>query len=262
MTRTHDRNYFYKYTSLETAKKILTNKNFRYSSPLIFNDPFDHQIEMQINFSEETFVSEFIREITTILRENDPATFSPKNLMGFLMRRAASQIKPQDIDEFAVEAGKGARLSFRKIPQQLAEINAEITKDIRSKRVLCVSERKDSILMWSHYSQNHTGVVFKLLCVESVDNSLLVAKPVNYVEKIPLYANLINFIKFSTGQTDRLAPIEGSLNIIVCTKCADWSYEKEWRVVIPDYDNTGALYTDFKEDPKIIASSSLRVELV
>lgn len=28
-----------------------------------------------------------------------------------------------------------------------------------NQRVLCLSKNKDSILMWSHYAQNHTGVV-------------------------------------------------------------------------------------------------------
>lgn len=39
----HDRSRFYKYVSAETAKIVLETKQVRYSSPLVFNDPFDVQ---------------------------------------------------------------------------------------------------------------------------------------------------------------------------------------------------------------------------
>ena len=39
--RRHDRQYFYKYVSAKTAQAILTTRTLRWSSPILFNDPFD-----------------------------------------------------------------------------------------------------------------------------------------------------------------------------------------------------------------------------
>ena len=46
----HDREYFYKFASMDTARLILENGNSRYSSPASFNDPFDIQTELYFNF--------------------------------------------------------------------------------------------------------------------------------------------------------------------------------------------------------------------
>jgi hypothetical protein len=39
--RCHDVEFLYKYFTAATAIAILTTQTFRWSSPLIFNDPFD-----------------------------------------------------------------------------------------------------------------------------------------------------------------------------------------------------------------------------
>lgn len=41
ITRTHNRAYFYKYMPAETAALVLKAGKLRWSSPLLFNDPFD-----------------------------------------------------------------------------------------------------------------------------------------------------------------------------------------------------------------------------
>lgn len=52
--RKHDRQYFYKYVSAEVAKIILARKELRWTSPLLFNDPFDVSQELRLNFDEAT----------------------------------------------------------------------------------------------------------------------------------------------------------------------------------------------------------------
>lgn len=39
----HNLPYLYKYVTADTAKKLISTQAFRWSSPLNFNDPFDHQ---------------------------------------------------------------------------------------------------------------------------------------------------------------------------------------------------------------------------
>lgn len=54
---------FYKYASPETALAVLKSRTFRYSSPLLFNDPFDVQAGLHFDFDIETLHKKFLDRI-------------------------------------------------------------------------------------------------------------------------------------------------------------------------------------------------------
>lgn len=71
------------------------------------------------------------------------------------------------------------------------------------------------MLMWSHYSDEHRGMIEKYNCF-----------PVIYSNKMPQRMTLdINNKK--------------ELNESILTKSKDWEYEAEWRVIDIDGDNAG-----------------------
>jgi hypothetical protein len=59
---THNREYFYKYIPSETALKILQSRTLKYSSPAIFNDPFDTQTRMDFGFEVSELIEAFAEE--------------------------------------------------------------------------------------------------------------------------------------------------------------------------------------------------------
>ena len=69
--------------------------------------------------------------------------------------------------------------------------NAEWLKTLKAMRIFSVSIKNDNILMWSHYSQNHTGVVFKLKVLPEIDNYLCIAE-----------INPTCFLPFSKGEDE------------------------------------------------------------
>ena len=48
----HNRQFFYKYVTAKVAKIVLTTRKLRWSSPLLFNDPFDVTQDLRLNFDE------------------------------------------------------------------------------------------------------------------------------------------------------------------------------------------------------------------
>ncbi len=50
--RMHERSTFYKYMSLNTAKIVLDSCSLRWSSPVLFNDPFDVPREVMPGINE------------------------------------------------------------------------------------------------------------------------------------------------------------------------------------------------------------------
>jgi hypothetical protein len=71
----NDRRHFFKYTTAETAKLIISSRKLRWSSPLLFNDPFDHQTGFAFPFTGEEFSRAFIEaSLRTIFGD---APFNP-----------------------------------------------------------------------------------------------------------------------------------------------------------------------------------------
>jgi hypothetical protein len=104
--------------------------------------------------------------------------------------------------------------------------------------------------MWSHYAEEHRGVVFKLRCDDQLDNTLLAARKVHYTDRFLNFPNAETYTKHLTGEEPfDLLPLIWQ---IAFTKHADWSYEREWRVHIPLlHEPAGDGYTIYKENPRV-----------
>jgi len=115
-------------------------------------------------------------------------------------------------------------------------------------RVFSVSEKKDNILMWSHYADYHTGVVFKLNVLPDLDNPLCVAKPIIYKSKPPTFFTAKEWIDDIIG-VKSIDHEKLSLEYAYI-KSDVWSYENEWRVWDLLSKIEPKLYSDYPLQPK------------
>lgn len=105
--------------------------------------------------------------------------------------------------------------------------------------------------MWSHYADEHRGVVFKLRCIDEIDNALLGARKVAYTNDFPNFPSDDEYAKHLTGETRFDFP---SLCMnLAFTKHTDWAYEREWRVVsfMSIEEPPGEGYAIYREDPRV-----------
>lgn len=96
-----------------------------------------------------------------------------------------------------------------------------------SKVVSCLSEENKSILMWSHYANNHKGFCIEYSLKDFLDRNLIV-QPVLYQRE------LIDILKYESGALSQNVGLEQFY-----TKSIDWEYEKEWRIVHNAESNSG-----------------------
>ena len=120
----------------------------------------------------------------------------------------------------------------RKTEYELAvkESMAQFEQDKKSKSlqesvfISCFSEKCDSMLMWSHYSDEHKG-----LCL-GFDLKSLIQKydvfPVIYSNRMP---------KVKNADIDNKSALLKS----ILTKSKEWSYEQEWRIIEINKDIAG-----------------------
>jgi hypothetical protein len=181
-------NTFYKYKSFDEAnfahiQDIFVNNRIYFPSPVEFNDPFDGSYQYSLEGSEEEKVKFFIR----VLKNNKP------------------DLSPAERIEKANQIVHSA--AFQNIDP------AVTNRTIKNLGIYCLSLVRDDILMWSHYSQKHTGIVLEF----KPGSFFAEAFEVNYQEKYP---NIRIY-------DDDLARMKAG----ILTKSTHWAYEKEYRVI-------------------------------
>ena len=112
-----------------------------------------------------------------------------------------------------------SKLKGAMTPSVLQNIVGGILNDSKKKYgILCLSEIKDSTLMWSHYAEKHSGICigFKFPALTSD----VICFKVSYHEKIyPIEYSLDESIEASFAK----------LMYWICAKSKDWEYENEVR---------------------------------
>lgn len=248
--RLHDQNHFFKYASFKTAIRIIQGHSFQWSSPVKFNDPFDHQAGFVLDIDEAEFASLLTASIERIiftdinLGEGPSPVFT--NLL-LMLRTMRDRLPRQDI---LTEIYQTSLTVAQNIKDGVDTFNSAVHSHLCHSRVFCVSEQHDNIVMWSHYADEHRGVVFKLRCIDAIDNRLLAARQVTYTDSFLSFPSANQYARHLTGEQP-IDMVALSWNAAF-TKHLDWSYEKEWRVHIPLLNEPeGDGYAIYDEDPQI-----------
>lgn len=94
--------------------------------------------------------------------------------------------------------------------------------------VLCLSEVPDSLLMWSHYAEHHTGAVLKFDTRSDTAGYFAMARPVVYEKELPSFEHPRSLVRRYLGLP---VDIDRWTSRQFFTKSVEWAYEKEWRVM-------------------------------
>jgi hypothetical protein len=173
-------------------RDILVNNLLYFPTRLGFNDPFDCRIPVSWkDFTQD----EWRQKLLEIYKSSPPR---PAGWDG-------------SVAEFVEELLKmDAIASLEKEGHQVTEAALD------NFHVLCLCERPDDILMWSHYGGCHGGICLEF---QTLDGTFFTnAVPVEYPEDG-------SFPKLkATMSTKELA--DG----LIRTKAKAWAYEREWRI--------------------------------
>ena len=177
---------------------------------------------------------------------NDPFELSPNiDADGISKRRAEWLLRgDRSIDKFYKEEGR--RLGFtnkkrykdwylKDIPRRAAELHPNFSKNaeaIRQSfadrfsqywRVICASKIPDSILMWSHYADNHGGLVIEFETDEA---------PFNHIGADSIREIIYSDKKAHYRQFKDLRRFQNEMFTVATTKAREWAYEQEVRILI------------------------------
>lgn len=203
-----------------------------YSTPINFNDPFDTLL-----YANYFRILDDVAENLNIGMENYLKCLKEKDkfLASFGIAMWYGNKKDDFLESF-----------FQSIHNAAKELKESLRNNAR---IICFSEDYLSMLMWSHYADNHKGfaIIYDRDAIANADNFTAdntvikkkpLLRPVNYVEQqIDLTEELEEYVRAYRMKTlGDVTPPQCHLSVeklrtTLLEKSQDWSYEREWRVI-------------------------------
>lgn len=188
----------FKYCGINArTESLITGSQLLFSAPTKLNDPFECRPWLEFEHTDQQLVDGLTRQ----LRRQNPA-------------QTAHTATANAVAIFLEGRHRNPEMWNTLRDDIIARIASEVG-------MLCLSEHNDSILMWSHYGENHSGLC---LGFESKPYTEFfgAAQKVLYSDELPLI------------QSVNTLP-EDQVDKIFLTKYSGWSYEDEWRII--DHNN-------------------------
>lgn len=211
----------YKYLSSQYWESVFADNLIRFTQPSVLNDPFEMQA-----FYESLALDPTVKQRLTEENAANDLVSLLEDALPKVPREIAETVDMDFVRQFAHII---APLTVQAGPFLLERITDEIGRGFysgldQSTGVLSLAEKNDNLLMWAHYGEQHKGIVvgfdsahrFFDQRLSSADDFRHLRK-VNYEQKRPI-------IRFTE---------EDDFSRILLTKSPEWSYEEEWRMIMP-----------------------------
>lgn len=205
-----------------TARIVLGNRTLRWSSPILFNDPFDVPREMAFGFSSDQFADAGRRRIAELINSPPKDTSSLYGKLK-LIAEAAKRGIPDEVKGEMLRSLQEMSVTYLPMGESIEELRSAWRGLIPEYRILCLTESPNHMAMWYHYADIYKGAVLEFRCVDELDSPWLIARPVVYMAEKPDIYTPDGWIRLMTNRTD--SAVSEMMSIAAYTKAADWSYE-------------------------------------
>lgn len=228
----------YKYLTEERID-VLSNSAIRYTQPSSFNDPFEtvpfiealvppdgiEQIESNL-FCQENIDNVDLDKVIESLLANEtlPAEFAG----------LAKSLKKEDIFEMIRPLVGTLLKEFLVLGNRNSQEDAQriICESLDSKfGVLCLTEKNDNHLMWSHYANSHKGFVIGFdtdnACFDKRSND---TAQIGFIKKVEYSVERPRITFYQPGVPEDLQA-QNIAKDFFYKKSKCWEYEQEWRIL-------------------------------
>lgn len=212
-------------------------------APILFNDPFDVARDWRGPTYEE-LENAVVRRFESYLRgDGEPRTPAAVALLAL-----ARETRGDETARFFTELRFFYRLLRPRLEEHLSSFTVAWHERLPNMRILCLSSEPSSAAMWAHYAASHTGVVLQLESSDERDSCWLLAEPVRYQDEAPSLPSADQWVRGFLGETQ--IEWEQFLRDYQFVKQADWSYEREYRIVSGNKQTESGLYSDYLFHPE------------
>lgn len=256
--RPHDRTSFYKYVSANVGKIVLATKTLRWSSPLLFDDPFDVTRILAADIKPSEIQECIINRIIDLVKSDAELPSEINTQLRFIIE-TLRQSGRNDVKEEIINSLHDSKNELITESPSLSELREMWKEMAPTFRILCFSARNDIVSMWDRYADKYRGVVLEFSCLKEFDSPWLIAEPVQYPENRPSFLDKTGWGRLLTLNQD--AATKYIFHESCYTKTPDWSYQEEWRIVSFNRTGENGEYSDYKFNPKELSVVYLGPEI-
>jgi len=219
--------YHYQGSNIDWLKGTLINNHVHVSNPKNFNDPWDCR-----PYFDPATVS-------------DPASFTKWRE---LSEKWLGELPPDDRSYIEQRLGPERRSDQDLVVRIINSITAVVPKIIEERwRIYCLTTHPDSVLMWSHYADKHSGLCLQFDATEYPAGR---AYQVLYRKELPALG------------PDIFTADKGMAEAVLLTKAIAWRYEDEYRILGRDESFDPAFSIVTKDDSIVLPPGSLKAVIV
>jgi hypothetical protein len=205
-------------------------------SPADYNDPFDCQTKVIVSSVESALARALVRGFFTKMLNLSMLDAPPPRLerrIGESIDSYALRVAAQYKQKLPASARGGVNLLGGRLAKSLPDFAEEAKQKSGMFRDLTKScsfaGRNDSILMWSHYADNHQGfcVEYDIHKIPESHQFRRTLFPIIYSKRLYDSTELVvDWIEKPRSDWNPYFPLLPFVH-----KAEDWSYEKEWRLL-------------------------------
>jgi len=202
----------FKYTT-HFGLNVLRDLQLKVTPPNELNDPFEFTPYVGGRVTED-----HIHDLI--------ASIPPRDVYDEMIKSGEKLPPFEQFEEFAKRTPRGNLKSVIPIFQQSYESVIAAQSDLVSKRMglICFSEQENDILLWSHYTDGHKGMLLEFNSSHQYFKLNSRFSKVKYTDTRVAYDPLW---PDGGSELDRYA------EEVLCTKNSVWAYENEWRSLFP-----------------------------
>lgn len=226
----------YRYRPLnEYTFDNLQNEQEWQSYPCEFNDPYDSRIKIDYEKVKKEYFYENMtkgiknlipKRILSVTKQEIENICSSTNSFNSLLKKIL-KLDPK----YKGEENKVTEVLLEILDEEIKEAFSPFIETFQNGYlIVCFSETKDNIKMWSHYAEGHSGICIEYNFKELGPNTsqTRILYPVIYTDEIfDATQYLIDPIK-KGHRYNNLFGIYPSIS-----KSNEWEYEREWRTIFP-----------------------------
>lgn len=215
---------YYKYIEPDRID-ILENGLIRFTQPALFNDPFemspfisaiasDEEIDEMFHSQHEEHVRDEYMKLNREMRRK--ISFEE-----FLKKYPKEVLLPK-----IKESAKGKALQNAR--ESLSEAMS------RALGILCLTTKFDNLLMWAHYAKSHTGMVIEFDGDSNFFHCVFTEplSPTGFDEDLSKDYGYLKKVQYShTRPAITISHVKSFDSFLI--KGEEWSYEEEWRMLMP-----------------------------
>lgn len=196
-----DKLYKYRKVNRHTYR-IFTHNELYFPSPKKFNDPFDCKVDFSLN-----------------------RHCCDKDIKIHL-EKAKQSNSAIDVEKEYNNAKRNKSDFLKYLKSTVSDLQAELWKNLG---VMALSTKRDDILMWSHYGDEHKGI-----CIE-FDRALLekTISKCGLMDRVRYTQDYLSFNKFNNAMPGHSEINQKkAFDAFVLRKSIHWEYEQEIRAII------------------------------